>query len=181
MNSTRVATLLATPLLCAALAAPAARAAEGVAAQGIQLFAAGRVADGEKILAPWVAAHPKDSEATYYLGRCHFSRHDYDGAVDWLEKAAELAPKNAEYQLWLGRAYGRAAQEANMLRAAGLASHARQAYEQAVALDPGQLDARGDLVQFYLLAPGFMGGSIDKARAQAAEIQKRDAGRGASA
>ena len=46
-------------------------------------------------------------------------------------------------------------------------------------LDPNRIDARGGLAAFYAMAPGFWGGSMDKARAQAAEIAKRDAMRGA--
>src|SRR4030095_5986961 len=52
---------------------------------------------------------------------------------------------------------------------------------KAVELDPENLDARADLINFYLIAPGFMGGSVDKAREQAGEIAKRDAVRGATA
>ncbi|MEA2339123.1 MAG: hypothetical protein QOE82_3130, partial [Thermoanaerobaculia bacterium] len=47
-------------------------------------------------------------------------------------------------------------------------------FEMAVALDPNLLDARFGLIQYYTMAPGFMGGSYDKAFAQAEEIKKRD-------
>jgi hypothetical protein len=73
------------------------------------------------------------------------------------------------------------AQEASFLIKPGLASSARQAWEKAVVLDPANLDARADLVQFHLFAPGFMGGSADEARRQADEIAKRDPVQGAVA
>ena len=51
-----------------------------------------------------------------------------------------------------------------------------------MALDPNNLDARGDLMAYDLQAPGFLGGVFSTpARQQAAEIQKRDAVRGAVA
>jgi tetratricopeptide (TPR) repeat protein len=62
-----------------------------------------------------------------------------------------------------------------------LASKSREQMEEAVRLDPGHLDARMGLVQFYTLAPGIAGGSDEKAMEQAAEIKKRDAVRGAAA
>jgi tetratricopeptide (TPR) repeat protein len=63
----------------------------------------------------------------------------------------------------------------------GLAKRARGALERAVQLDPSSVDARASLVQFYLLAPGIVGGSTSKARAHAAEIAKRSEFRGALA
>lgn len=177
MTRTMPALSLAALLLCSA----PALAAEGAAAQGVQLYTAGRIAEARKVLEPWAKAHPKDAEAAYYLGRCWFVQQDYDQAIEWLGKAATLAPRSAEYQLWLARATGRAAAAAGALRAIGLAKRCREAYERAVALDPDLIDARSDLVQFYLQAPGLMGGGVDKAKAQAAEIARRDPARGAIA
>jgi tetratricopeptide (TPR) repeat protein len=45
-------------------------------------------------------------------------------------------------------------------------------------LDPRSVDAREDLVTYYLQAPGVMGGSKEKARSQAAELAKLDVVRG---
>ena len=43
---------------------------------------------------------------------------------------------------------------------------------------PANLDARTDLIQYYVQAPGFLGGSTEKALGQAEEIRKRNALRG---
>ena len=53
--------------------------------------------------------------------------------------------------------------------------------EAAVRLDPNLVDARLDLVRYYVIAPRVVGGSMRKARTQAAEIAKRDAALGAFA
>lgn len=45
-------------------------------------------------------------------------------------------------------------------------------FELAVQLDPRSIDAREGLVGFYSIAPGIMGGSMEKAREQANEIAK---------
>jgi len=81
----------------------------------------------------------------------------------------------AEYHYWLGNAYGTAAGKANMFRQASLGKKAKEELERAVALDPNLIDARFGLMEFYLQAPGIIGGSEEKALQQATEIRKRDA------
>jgi tetratricopeptide (TPR) repeat protein len=182
MNPIRSRMLVA--LLFAAIAPGALAAAAppaGPLAPGIQAFEARRFEEARKFFAPYAAAHPRDADAAYYLGRTLLGLRKTDEAVDWLEKAAKLAPRRSDVYLSLARAYGRAAQEASLLRKPGLAKNAHAAWLKAVELDPENLDARDDLVTFYLVAPGFMGGSVDKAREQAGEIAKRDAARGAIA
>jgi Tfp pilus assembly protein PilF len=107
-------------------------------------------------------------------GRTAMNRNDADTAATLLEKAVAQNPKSAEAHYLLGTAYGSQAQKASLFSQASLASKTREEFEQAVALDPNNVEARFGLIQFYTVAPGFMGGSYDKAFAQAAEIRKRD-------
>jgi len=53
-----------------------------------------------------------------------------------------------------------------------LALKVKQHFERAVELNPDNLDARADLKEYYEKAPGFLGGSVEKARQQAEEIAK---------
>jgi tetratricopeptide (TPR) repeat protein len=46
-----------------------------------------------------------------------------------------------------------------------------------VELDGRNVDARSDLAEYYIEAPGFMGGGLDKAAAQAAAISQYDKAR----
>lgn len=170
---------LAVALLSSLALAPfAAGAATGPLAPGIQHYEARRYEEARKFFEPYAAKNPKDADAVFYLGRTLFALRQNDEAIEQLEKAAALAPNRSDVQLWLGRAYGQAALRANILRQAGLATKTRTAWEKAVALDANNLEARDLLIQYYLTAPGFMGGGVDKARSEAAEIQKRDAARG---
>lgn len=50
--------------------------------------------------------------------------------------------------------------------------------EKGVELDPGDPDARESLLQYYLQAPGFMGGSTEKAGEQAKALERIDPYRG---
>jgi tetratricopeptide (TPR) repeat protein len=51
----------------------------------------------------------------------------------------------------------------------------RTQFETAVRLTPDSVDARADLADFYIEAPGIVGGGKDKAEEQANEIAKLDA------
>jgi tetratricopeptide (TPR) repeat protein len=107
-------------------------------------------------------------------GRAAMNRNDADAAATLLEKAVAQNPKSAEAHYLLGTAYGSQAQKASIFGQASLAGKTKDEFAKAVELDPNHLEARSGLVQFYVMAPGIMGGSYDKAFAQVEEIKKRD-------
>jgi tetratricopeptide (TPR) repeat protein len=135
-----------------------------------QLLAAGRVDDAIAILEQKVAVSPADAEAYNLLCRAHFMLEDWDAAVSACERARNLDPRNSFYHLWLGRVYGEKADRSGFLSAAGLVKKVRTSFERAVELDPKNWEARTDLAQFYLEAPGIVGGGKEKAQAQADAI-----------
>src|SRR5207302_2669975 len=94
--------------------------------------------------------------------------------TDYLQKAAAAEPVSSDYMDWVGRAFGKRAETANPLSAPLLASKARQAFERAVALDPKNSEALSDLFDYYLEAPGFLGGGYDKAYDVAQKISAVD-------
>jgi tetratricopeptide (TPR) repeat protein len=95
-------------------------------------------------------------------------------AIESGEAAVESLKQDARAWFWLGRAYAQQAMRAGMLSKPKWAGKTREAYEQAVALDPSHLDARFDLMQYYVMAPGFLGGDTDKAQAQATALRQQD-------
>lgn len=108
-----------------------------------------------------------DARVQFLTGRDYFMLGEFKQATEYLQKASATQPKNSEYVDWLGRAYGKRAETANPLWAAGLAGKARQAFERAVELDGANRDALSDLFDYYLNAPGFLGGGYEKALAVA--------------
>src|SRR6185437_7096796 len=78
-----------------------------------------------------------DAESQNLLARAYYAEDKSDEAIDHASKAVELAPNNALYHLWLGRAYGQKAEKVNVFRQAGLAGKVRGEFEKAVALDGG--------------------------------------------
>lgn len=143
---------------------------EPVVSGAIRAFEARRYAEARPALQANAKADPR---APLYLGRLELLEGDAAGAVPWLEQAVKAAPSNAEAHRWLGRAYARQARRAGRLRQASLAGRVRESFETAVKLDPADLDARRDLLQFYLVAPRLFGGGRDKAQAQQKAIAAR--------
>lgn len=94
------------------------------------------------------------------------------------ERAIAADERNGLYHLWLGNAVGQQAPTASAVRQPFMARRIKAEYERAVALDPALLDAREGLINFYMFAPGFMGGDPAKAREQQREIAARNAYRG---
>src|SRR3712207_5980227 len=106
------------------------------------------------------------------MGRIAIAEGRTGDAVDWFEKAVKANDSSSEYHLWLANALGTEAQRASKLRQPFLARRVKSEFERAVQLDPRSVAARRGLMDFYLIAPGVMGGSKEKAREQAAEIAK---------
>ena len=139
-----------------------------VAAQTPQdLLSTGRVDQAIQTLEQQIHTGPT-AETYNLLCRARFELGAWDAGIPACEKATSLAPDNSLYHLWLGRIYGEKADHAGFLSAAGLAKKVRTEFERAVELAPSSWEARTDLAEFYLEAPGIVGGGKDKARAQAA-------------
>ncbi len=107
-------------------------------------------------------------------GRASLKQHDFETAAFLFRRAIAEEPGNAQAHFWLGVAYGREARKASMLRQMRLAVKTREEFEHAVELDPNELRARFALVQYYTLAPMFLGGGDRKAFQQATEIAARN-------
>lgn len=134
-----------------------------------QLIAAGHVDEAMQALEQQIHKSPT-AEAYNLLCRAHFELNAWDASIAACEKAVALDPNNGAYHLWLGRAYGEKADRAGFLKAAGLAGRVRTEFERAVELSPNSWEARTDLAEFYLEAPGVVGGGKDKALEQAEQL-----------
>lgn len=136
-------------------------------------FHARRFAEARAGFEKIVAAEPKNAAAHHLLGRTIASRNNnasMEEALKWLGKAVELEPANVIY---LGIFGGTSLQYARRSNSLGAATRGRDAMEKAVALDPGYLEAREGLIQFYQRAPWPLGSNA-KAAAHLEEVRKRD-------
>jgi Flp pilus assembly protein TadD len=120
----------------------------------------------------------KDAATFGLIGQNYFMIGEYKKATEALEKAVGMEPNNAGLVHWLGRTYGRRAEMGSPFTAPGYATKARQMFEKSVALDPSNKAAVGDLLDFYLAAPGFLGGGMHRAEELAAHIARSDPAEG---
>lgn len=141
---------------------------------GMQLFERGQLPEARQFFERFAVEHPSASLGAFYLGRISFEEQRFDQAIEWFEKAVQQMPANSDYHLWLGRAYGYQALRSNIFIQPFLARKVKTHFEQAVELNPDNIAARADLQEYYEKAPGFLGGSTEKARQQAEEIAKRE-------
>lgn len=173
-----LAALVALVALALGGALPAPAGAQASTQRGVAQFEGRRYADARGTLSAAFNANGRDARAAYYLGRIALVEGDGEAGATWLERAVKLDGGRSAYHHWLGRAYSRQAVRASRMTQARLAGKIRGSFEKAVALDPDNVDARSDLLSYYVIAPGFMGGSREKARQQAAEIRRRNPLRG---
>lgn len=110
------------------------------------------------------AVTTKSASEWQLIGQSWFMKTEFKKASEALEKAVAAAPHDADAWLWLGRAYGRRAETSSMFSAPSLAHKCRQAFEKSVELNPRNREALNDLFEYYLQAPGFLGGGEAKAK-----------------
>ncbi len=131
-------------------------------------------ADFQKVLMLLEQEGNAEAEALLLLGKAHYQLGNFDEAAKAMQRAIDKGGESAARRNWLGRALGMQAERANPFSALGLARKARDEFQKAVALDARNLEAVSDLFSFYLAAPGFLGGGMDKARELAETVKPLD-------
>lgn len=144
-------------------------------------FDDGRYPEARSALEQIVAAEPRNAEALFYLGWTSLRLDRPEAAVASLERAVAIDNAQSRYFRVLGDACGVQIRRASFFTKLGWARRCLAAYNRAVALDPDNVDARVARMGYYWHAPAIAGGGMDKARAEAEEIRRRDPVRGAQA
>jgi tetratricopeptide (TPR) repeat protein len=168
-------------LLLLTLAARPTDAASGKLSEAIRLYERGSFKQTVELLRQEIKASPRDAEIRLWLGRAYLKIQDWKAAVTEMEKAVELEPSNAQYRHWLGRASGERASRAFLTTAYSMAKQVVREFETASRLSPKDLSIRFDLLEYYLQAPGMVGGGKDKAEAEARTIAGIDGQKGYTA
>lgn len=150
-----------------------ASAGDGSAALQIaqRQFTAGNYSSAITTLQSAVPQNSNSGEIYFWLARNYYELSDYDNAITNSEKSVELDAKNSLYHQWLGRAYGG---KADRERSFSLAKKVKKEFQEAVRLNPSNIQARRDLQQYDIDAPWIAGGNKDEAREQVEAIAAID-------
>src|SRR3954467_14372450 len=140
-----------------------------------QALAGGNIDEVIRQLSFKTAATPNDAEAYHLLNRAYFVIEKWDQAIKAGEKAVALSPNSSDYHMWLGRAYGSKAEHSGWIGGMSNAKKSRAEFEKSVELNSMNAEARTDLAEFYMEAPGMLGDGKDKALAQAEAMAAYDA------
>ncbi len=137
--------------------------------------------ENEKAQAFFEAAlknNPNDAELHYWLAASLLRQHKIDEAQDAVEAALENNDAVSKYHYLRGAILGEKAMNANVISQGFLAPKIKKAFLRAAELDPKNVDAHIGLFNYYLQAPGIMGGSEEKAFDEAKIVTGIDPYRG---
>jgi tetratricopeptide (TPR) repeat protein len=168
----RCAILLAAAFV---LHASPARCAQNTVADAQREFNAGHYHKAVDALTAAAAKSPDDAPLHFLLGQCYYELREFTRAAASFERSVQLAPNQSEYHDWLGKAYGRRAEETIFLSAMGWARKTHKEFEVAVHLNPSNFQAQRDLIRFEMYAPSIVGGGDDRALKHIEDLEKIDA------
>jgi cytochrome c-type biogenesis protein CcmH/NrfG len=164
----------AVPILAVFFAA----AASGQQTEAEKLIEAGHWKKARTLVDARLSQSPNDPLATFLLSQIRNAFGDYTTPQTLAEKAISLDGSVAKYHRQLAEVLGVQAQHAGPIKIIFLARQFRSEIDTAISLDPRDIQAQRDLLEYYLVAPGIAGGDVQKAAATAAHIAELDAPEG---
>ncbi|MFA6455878.1 MAG: tetratricopeptide repeat protein [Bacteroidota bacterium] len=145
---------------------------------GIRLLNTKKYKEAQSFFETALKHNSKDAESQYYLAVALLLQRNLDDAEEAIDEAIELNGNVARYHLARGQILGQQAASANFFSQGLLAPKIKNAFLRASELDPDNIDARLALYNYYVIAPGIMGGSNEKAYDQAMAVVSKDPFRG---
>jgi tetratricopeptide (TPR) repeat protein len=145
---------------------------------GIKLIEQRKFDEARSFFEKAITANKNDADAHYQLARVLLYQHEFDDAEDEIDKALELNGHNARFHFLRGQILGAVASNANIFKQGILAPKIKHEFLRAVELDSSLIEAHIGLYNYYIMAPGIMGGSDEEALKQANVVVKLNAFRG---
>lgn len=161
-----------------ALAIAGASSALGQQTEAEKLIDAGHWKKARAIVEARLRQAPNDAQANFLLSQIRNAFGDYTTPHLLAEKAVALDGRVAKYHRQLAEVLGVEAQHAGPLKIVFLAHQFRGEIDTAISLDPSDIQAQRDLLEYYLVAPGIAGGDIQKAAGVAKHIGTLDGAEG---
>ena len=141
---------------------------------GLALLQRGHYLEARAALEAEVRAQPQSAPALLDLAELRLTEGEPDRAEESAKKALALAPQDSRVHFMLGRILAEQIDSVSIFSKLSYAKRMKAEFDQAAELNPDSAEAREALCEFYLRAPGFAGGSVDHARALAAELLQID-------
>lgn len=145
---------------------------------GIKLINEKKYSEAQTFFEAAVKKNSDDAESHYFLSFSLMMQQKLDDAEDEIDAAIDLNENVSKYHVWRGNILGTKTMNANPFSQAFLAPKVKNAYLRASELDPSNIDARAALFNYYIMAPGIMGGSDEKALEQADAVKNLNRYRG---
>jgi tetratricopeptide (TPR) repeat protein len=148
------------------------------------LYAANKTDELKRVSSQRVAAQADDAQAVLGVALSALEKDDAPArqsaikqAQTCIEKQTEKQSRSAPCHYALGVVLGVQAMNEGMIKAARSAGTVKEALAAAHEIEPDWYVARSALMEFYLMAPGMMGGSKSKAAELAKAASKPEQAR----
>ncbi|TAG01091.1 MAG: hypothetical protein EAZ43_12175 [Betaproteobacteria bacterium] len=131
------------------------------------LIEANKPVEVERAAKERLAKNNKDEAAYWYLGMAALVQNNSKkrtAALESMDACIAVLSQSSLCHLQAGRLLGVEAMEAGLVKAMSSVGRIKNYFVRAHELDTKSFEARRDLMQFYLQAPGIAGGSESKAR-----------------
>lgn len=170
---------LPVSLVVGIASASAALQAQSTDADFTALIKASNRAGAEALARERFTKNAKDDIAIWYASRLGASdAKKRDELIQRAEQCIQDLPQSARCHSALGTLYGTMAMSGGMTAGLKYAGKIKDMMQKAVTLEPKNFDMRRDLNQYYLQAPGIVGGSVRKAIENSVDFGKIDSLRG---
>jgi tetratricopeptide (TPR) repeat protein len=160
---------------CFALALAGFSLAYGQQSEAEKPIEAGHWKKARVIVEARIRQAPNDPQANFLLSQVRNAFGDYATPHSLAEKAVALDGRVAKYHRQLAEVLGVEAQHAGPIKIVFLAHQFRSEIDTAISLDPSDIQAQRDLLEYYLVAPGIAGGDLQKATGVVKHIGELDA------
>jgi len=141
-----------------------------------ELIEKGHYKRAEAMIRTQLQQNPNDPLANCLMSKIDVAFSRYDDAIAHAEKAVASDNNSGKFHAQLEDALGAKTGDpkAGMFQKMSMARRMKSEADIALKLDPTNLDANEDLLDFYLEAPGITGGGQDKARDFANRVTQSD-------
>ena len=143
-----------------------------------KLIAAGHWKQARALVERRIAESPSDPLAYFLLSQVRNAFGERTTPLPLAEKAVALDGSVAKYHRQLAEVLGVVAQRSSAFQQLIVARRFRREIDMALSLEPRDLQALRDLIEYNLLAPGLLGGDSRKAAEIAARIAAIDPAEG---